>query len=505
MAWVNTRWPGSVSSPQFFDPGIGPPNPALISQWPQPGTKRTENRRRWITEPLRRPYPLRCLFECEYSSVDPALSGGDYEFKEFGWSDYSYIEQGFLISDTQPSGFGTRARHAMYVGNVVEDSATATLAQYLFLQTPGDPERRAVLDPKVDVVYNQIGGVAIWTPPPPTGCIVRSQEILNVDMSVNGAILTNADGDRPAAFDKYHPSLGRASQHALGGCRFLATDDGTLFHDIFLQKRAQHDLFLEVLAPDQWRWVVLVHWIYLTTFPGSSVVARFHGPLFDPALPAPDTIPFTAVFDSLNDFGAGASDIDYSSASVDVTAPVFPGLDQWPWKRVTCTPFSECYPTATFLNLEGAEVASLNGAFLKMVPSQSIASDPDLQFVSPIVAPFYENGGVWLSTDPLDDFRKIIVPPGWNYVKIHGQITTGNQRQNSLAFRPFLNGSGFPGIPIVADRHTNVGGQDASLTLTTGGWRPVQEGDVITFRAVQNGGVTSSSANNSWVQVEAAV
>jgi hypothetical protein len=324
---------------------------------------------------------------------------------------------------------------------------------------------------------------------------------LTANISVNGAVLNNQDDDRPLVFDTYFPTLGGAAP-SIDSCFFIARDDGSLFFNIFTPKGCQHDLFLETLAPNQARWVVIVHWIYQYTFPGSSVNARFHGPTFDPTdVGGPNTIPFTAQFDSLEDFGAGVSDIDFTAATVDVTTPAVPGLDQYPWKRLTCFPFSECYPVETFLQSENGEsgMNELVGIFAQFVPSQSINVATPLQ----LLAPIREVGGQWWFPAPGDP-TQIVVPAPWNHVDVRAKINTGQSRTNSVQLSIKINGA----VPDDADctQNDRASGtaQAVAIQAVTPHWYPVTPGDIITVEAVQSGGIIGNTAKFNWVSVRGA-
>lgn len=498
MPWVGPRVVfGETPSADYYDPVVGPPDNLKVPQWPTPGSRRVRPKWRWITEPLLRPMAQRLLVKVEYSKNDPVAQGG-YDFTEYCWIDLWDFKDFELWADPGPSPYGTRIKGGVSLVAGNDGTAPGDVVERYDLTTPGDLPYPLTSDCRNELLWRKPTlGLSVGPNLPVCGACEPDLPS-GLQLSITGGLSTDPIWD--LQFDAW--AEGDFPLTVGFPCVFSFFDDSEIppftLHSVLHQVS-----IIDGIAPGTKRFRIHLAHIDPAALPFPSS-ARF------------DTVDFALVdgkFDCLSNLPIGLSPFqvqvgafDWTNASVTVTASgAAVGRDTtndtYPWKRVTTYGFSECYPVDSFTaNDRGLVMLDLVGLFAKMTPNQSINSDPNIQF-SQIVR---QLGGDWLDLDPAgDDGRIIRIPEPWNHVKIHGQLTTQTD-QSALTLRPFINGNGFLGIPIQADRSTSAGGQSASCNFTTGGWVQVTPGDEITIKAVQGGGSVSSSTNNSWVQIEGA-
>jgi hypothetical protein len=207
----------------------------------------------------------------------------------------------------------------------------------------------------------------------------------------------------------------------------------------------------------------------------------------------PNTIPFTAQFDSLEDFGAGVSDIDFTAATVDVTTPAVPGLDQYPWKRLTCFPFSECYPVETFRQIKDQdEMIIASARYLSDGVARSVSGGQRMILET---ADHLDVGAWFQPVPPATTADHLVVPDGVSSIEAICQVRLSNSTSSWTA-QLFIVGRGQDPFCHVQSQTPTERSCQVILPRT-----PVVPGDQIAVVCTSAVGTYFANAAQNWLQV----
>jgi len=495
MSWISSRYQLGTFEPPWYDPDTGPPDVSKVPQWSTPGSPRIEAYWRWITEPKHRPMAHRLLMQLDYSNINPQSQAGLYDFTEFAWIALSVDGKPRLRGSTTFSPYGSRiiADIAVQADDYRVQPAEATSCWHV--TTPGDPSIPMIDEHGSTLNWNYPERSLTVGPSIEGTCSQVPDRILNdLRLSVDGITVVT---ELPEAEDWLSDVIN-------GGYPMTLRDICAYAWYAWAQPDIEWDLFgpflnffAQVVAagPGFSRWFVRAEFDFTTQGPFGPSQCQWQGPVFPngtevATLPVDlDVIPGSNI----------VGDVDFSTAEVSLTLDS-ENLDshRFPYKRIRCHGFSECYPVDTFPPPDDEETVMNRlppGVIANFVPGQSI----DAGFLLDLQAPSREIGGIWwLAGNP----SEIVIPPPWNFVTISAHINTSTARQHSLGFYAKRNGS--ENNWEAALRHNHPWGQvasNASVHLSSQHLEPVSPGDIITFHAEQNGGAIGTTANRNWVSV----